>query len=104
VFAAQFQTLIVSTVILSGAGMNAAPATNTMTQILEDIRKKHHLPALAVVVVKDGGICGRAAAGVRKWGRAKITFECFGGRCLRYRHRETVRQYYAKNPNSGSET
>jgi CubicO group peptidase (beta-lactamase class C family) len=54
--------------ILSGAGSNAAPATNTMAQILEDIRKKHDLPALAAVVVKDGRICGRAAVGVRKWG------------------------------------
>jgi CubicO group peptidase (beta-lactamase class C family) len=76
-FAAQFQTLkkknsfgilLISALILSGAGVSAAPPTNTMAQILEDIRKKHDLPALAVVVVKDGRICGRAAVGVRKWG------------------------------------
>lgn len=36
------------------------------TQILETLRKKHDLPALAVVVVKDGKICDRAAVGVRK--------------------------------------
>jgi CubicO group peptidase (beta-lactamase class C family) len=35
---------------------------------LEAIRKKHDLPALAVVVVKDGRICDRAAVGVRKLG------------------------------------
>ena len=37
-------------------------------QVLEGIRKKHELPALAVVVVKDGRICDRAAVGIRKWG------------------------------------
>ena len=37
-------------------------------QNFEAIRKKHDLPALAVVVVKDGQICDRAAVGVRKWG------------------------------------
>ena len=31
------------------------------------IRKRHNLPALAVVVVKDGQICDRGAVGVRKW-------------------------------------
>ena len=35
---------------------------------LETIRQKHDLPALALVVVKDGQICDRAAVGVRKWG------------------------------------
>ena len=37
-------------------------------QPLESIRKKHDLPALAAVVVKDGRICDRVAVGVRKWG------------------------------------
>jgi len=37
-------------------------------QTLEDIRKKHDLPALAVVVMKDGQICDRGAVGVRKSG------------------------------------
>lgn len=36
--------------------------------MLEAIRKKHSLPALAMVVVKDGQICDRAAVGVRKSG------------------------------------
>lgn len=35
---------------------------------LEAIRKKRDLPALAVVVVKDGKICDRQAVGVRKLG------------------------------------
>jgi CubicO group peptidase (beta-lactamase class C family) len=42
---------------------NSTPATG-----IPAICKKHNLPALAVVVVKDGAICDRAAAGVRKWG------------------------------------
>lgn len=48
----------------SGASV---PAVNTF-QTLEVIRQKHSLPALAVVVVKDGQICDRAAMGVRKSG------------------------------------
>jgi CubicO group peptidase (beta-lactamase class C family) len=39
-----------------------------MKQELEAIRKKHELPALAAVVVKNGRICDRAAVGIRKWG------------------------------------
>jgi CubicO group peptidase (beta-lactamase class C family) len=42
---------------------NSAP-----DQSLQAIRKKHDLPALAVVVVKDGQICERIAVGVRKSG------------------------------------
>src|SRR5436190_20806774 len=49
---------------------NRAPAgtPGDTAEILEPIRKKHDLPALAVVVVKDGKICHRAAVGVRKYG------------------------------------
>ena len=39
-----------------------------MTPDIEAIRQKHNLPALAVVVVKNGKICDRVATGVRKWG------------------------------------
>jgi CubicO group peptidase (beta-lactamase class C family) len=46
----------------------ASPTSDDMNQTLEAIRKKHNLPALAVVVVKDGQICARVAVGVRKWG------------------------------------
>ena len=42
---------------------SAPPATR-----IEAICKAHGVPALAVVVTKDGQICDRAAAGVRKWG------------------------------------
>jgi CubicO group peptidase (beta-lactamase class C family) len=48
------------------AGLVAAFAAPD--QMLETIRKKHELPALAMVVVKDGKICDRAAVGVRKLG------------------------------------
>ena len=44
------------------------PTSDDMAQTLEAIRKKHDLPALAVVVVKDGKFCDRIAVGVRKWG------------------------------------
>ena len=49
-------------------------AIGALNQSLEAIRKKHDLPALALVVVKDGQICDRAAVGVRKWGdRTPVT-------------------------------
>jgi CubicO group peptidase (beta-lactamase class C family) len=61
-------------VAVSTAGvMTASAALSTpadRAQALEAIRKKHDLPALAVVVVKEGRICDRAAVGVRKWGEA----------------------------------
>ena len=44
-----------------------AGANNTST-MLESLRKQYDLPALAVVVTKDGRICERAAVGVRKVG------------------------------------
>jgi len=46
----------------------AMEESGSVSQTLEAIRKKHDLPALAVVVVKDGQICRRAAVGVRKSG------------------------------------
>ena len=60
---------LVSALTVCVVNLSAAPtASNDMTQALEVIRKKHDLPALAVVVVKDGQICDRIAVGVRKWG------------------------------------
>jgi CubicO group peptidase (beta-lactamase class C family) len=53
-------------VAVFAAGLAAAPAAPEPS--LEVIRKKYNLPALAVVVVKNGRICDRAAAGVRKLG------------------------------------
>ncbi len=48
-----------------------APVSNASRDAsLDAIRKKYDLPALAVVVVKDGQICDREAVGVRKWGDA----------------------------------
>ncbi|HWD91186.1 MAG TPA: serine hydrolase domain-containing protein [Verrucomicrobiae bacterium] len=55
--------------ILAADIVSGAPAPN---QGLEVIRKKHDLPALAVVVAKDGKICDRAAVGVRKLGDATL--------------------------------
>lgn len=49
------------------AGGGAASSGDTASQ-LEKIRKQHNLPALAVVVVKDGKVCDRAAVGIRKQG------------------------------------
>ncbi len=45
-----------------------AASPSVTVQTLEEIRKKHDLPALATVVVKDGAICERLAVGVRKLG------------------------------------
>ena len=61
--------LLVSALTVSAVTVSAAPpASDDMNQALEVIRKKHDLPALAAVVVKDGRICDRVAVGVRKWG------------------------------------
>jgi hypothetical protein len=46
----------------------SGPLPADTAQALEVIRKKYDFPALAVVVVKDGKICDRAAVGVRKSG------------------------------------
>src|SRR5438477_9668180 len=46
----------------------AIESSDPTSQMLEVIRKKYDFPALAVVVVKDGKICDRAAVGVRKSG------------------------------------
>ncbi len=51
------------------AQVPVTPASSLDTmQALAGIRDKHKLPALAVVVVKDGKICDRGALGVRKNG------------------------------------
>ncbi|HEY4414272.1 MAG TPA: serine hydrolase domain-containing protein [Verrucomicrobiae bacterium] len=48
---------------------NSLPVTDRKLsdeeQIFEGFRKQHQLPALAVVVVKDGKICDRVAVGIR---------------------------------------
>jgi CubicO group peptidase (beta-lactamase class C family) len=55
----------------------AMPAADFLTtgvsrQSLEAIRKKYDLPALALVVLKDGEICERGSVGVRKVGDAAL--------------------------------
>ena len=53
----------------AGFILAAVPPTNSAPNGgLEGIRKKYDLPALALVVVKDGKICERDAVGVRKFG------------------------------------
>jgi CubicO group peptidase (beta-lactamase class C family) len=63
-----FKTVLVSTLILNVTAFGASPIGTDLSGALEVIRKKHDLPALAMVVVKDGRICDRAAVGVRKMG------------------------------------
>jgi CubicO group peptidase (beta-lactamase class C family) len=64
----RFGLRLISALIFGGRVVSAAPPTGDITQTLEAIRKKRDLPALAVVVVKDGEIRGRAAVGLRKLG------------------------------------
>ena len=67
-------TLLLFTQLPSGAALAALALPSDTTQALEILRKKHALPALAVVVVKDGTIWDRAATGVRKFGDpARVT-------------------------------
>jgi len=64
-----FEILLVSALTVCVIAVFATPPTPPdMPPTIEAIRKKHDLPALAVVVVKDGRICDRVAVGVRKWG------------------------------------
>lgn len=57
--------------LMASAAMNTNSVSSaTKAASIEAICKEHNVPALAVVVTKDGQICDRAAAGVRKWGDA----------------------------------
>ena len=65
--------LLVLAVCIIALAVHAAVKTNSFAGTgpagsIEAICKEHGVPALAVVVTKDGQICDRAAAGVRKWG------------------------------------
>lgn len=63
--------LFVVLIFFSSAGFILAvvsPTNSAPNEELEGIRKKYELPALALVVVKDGKICERDAVGVRKFG------------------------------------
>lgn len=61
--------MFVCAFVLYGFAAHAEPdpAVSTSNQ-LNDLRAKYKLPALAVLVVKDGVVRERAAVGVRKWG------------------------------------
>jgi CubicO group peptidase (beta-lactamase class C family) len=48
--------------------VGVAPISPDTAETLEAIRKNYQLPALAVIVVKDGKVCDRAAVGIRKEG------------------------------------
>ena len=65
--------LLVLAVCIIAVIAHASMKTNSVTSStsatgIGAICKEHNLPALAVVVVKDGQICDRVAVGVRKWG------------------------------------
>jgi CubicO group peptidase (beta-lactamase class C family) len=54
--------------MMTAAEASMPPDASDLSQSLEAIRKRHDLPALAVVVTKGGEICARGAVGVRKLG------------------------------------
>jgi len=63
--------ILLAAIFAEVTNASAAPSETTASnQSLEAIRKKRDLPALAVVVVKDGRIVERDAVGVRKLGDA----------------------------------
>jgi len=66
----QLAMLLASVLTGAGGGNAETVAKPDTSQAVDAIRKKHDLPALAVVLVKDGRICDRVAVGVRKWGDA----------------------------------
>ena len=65
-----FAGLALVVALAASAGhARAQPASASGTsKSLEALRKQYNLPALAVVVVKEGKICDRAAMGLRKTG------------------------------------
>lgn len=61
--------LLLSVLVIYALTARAAPPlSDDMARTIETIRENHNLPALAVVVTKDGAVCDRVAVGVRKWG------------------------------------
>ena len=60
--------LLVSVIKVGIAFSAPSPNSPANHAAIERIRKSHDLPALAVVVVKDGEPCDRIAVGIRKWG------------------------------------
>ncbi len=69
VLAACLIAVITRAAVKTNSTTSSTPAaTPTPANSIEAICKNRGVPALAVVVTKDGQICDRAAAGVRKWG------------------------------------
>src|SRR5580765_3953321 len=64
----RFPICLAASILMFSTSAFAADSLGDTAQILEPIRKKHNLPALAFAVVKEGKICDRAAVGVRKYG------------------------------------
>src|SRR5262245_3948717 len=67
------RTLIVVSVALGCAlpqltALGESPADRQLHEILEPIREKHEVPALAAAVVNGNGLVAVAAVGVRKQG------------------------------------
>ena len=75
-FFMRYKLLLGLLLILQALTRRASSATplaaTNMTDVLENIRKKHDLPALAGVVVKDGKIVDRGATGIRKMGNSAL--------------------------------
>jgi CubicO group peptidase (beta-lactamase class C family) len=63
-----FSPLSVLLLVCAFAARAQSPQPADTTRTLDALRTKYDLPALAVVVVKDGKICDRAAVGIRKHG------------------------------------
>lgn len=60
--------LVAGLICASCASAGAGASEDDTSRILEGIRKRYDFPALAVIVVKAGQVCDRAAVGVRKSG------------------------------------
>ena len=65
----------------------ASLESNDMTQAIEAIRKKRNLPALAVIVVKDGTVCDRYRRGRPQMGRSDTDYD---QRSISYRFRYQI--------------
>lgn len=65
--------LVLCTTLSLALRMNAEPSNSVSTaQILQEAKAKHKVPGMAVVVMKDGVVCDRAVAGVRKNGAPDV--------------------------------
>jgi CubicO group peptidase (beta-lactamase class C family) len=60
--------LLIMALVIYSTNSRAQSLPADTAQALDILREKYDFPALAVVVVKDGKICDRAAVGIRKLG------------------------------------